>query len=727
LKPHRDLIPALILLAAGTLLSCYVFVAPGHPLTVDAWPHLSRTKMVYEALRDGHSPFWSFMFYSGYPALRFYSPLFYFLGGTIALATHGDILLALRILLVALQTLSVAAMFLFLRRRTGDVQAAALGSLVYVLVPWRARHLGGIANYPEALTYLWLPLMFLVLDQLLTRPDRRAGLMLGLVIALSVLSHVVYAAASVAFAGIVVLHDGRRGKGEGKGKGLDSSSTFSSTSTFRSTDDARRTTAALALSAVTALALSAGFLVPFLAEFPSHYFPQPLLAVPGPTLHGILGFTHGSGGFSGGYLGVSVLSMLLAAVVMTGFVARRRYDISLMFGLALSLLFVFVLPRLGATGARLSMNLLPERFLTFFLFFAAVLVGSAWPVWKAKVGFFRRRSMLAFMALAGVIAVDCASQNLQNYNFPENRFLAARPRIYAFIASQDHSKILDLNLPRNRIDEYTRTEICPGIGFIYGDLPTPLGPFYHQFAPRSMLYVYPWINTVAADIADTTSRVINPRTLRALALMGVSHVLMNPTMVLGSKLPVISFQSPVASQPEAGNSKLETSYLVSGPTGAGMALASSRTRPFPVERIVPSGTLCIADDWSTLLDSLSVDDNRRQIAFIPVTSRQAPESLPGSPVLDAVAATIRNQDVTVRLDASCECFVRLAVSYYPELRMTLDGKPTRFAETKDHFIYLRCPSGSHSILVSAPLTPLRWWLLGVSGVAVVLLVVGLAL
>src|SRR5512143_3728283 len=81
--PAATAIP-LFLLAAGTAVSCYVFVASGHPLTVDVWPHLSRMKMVYEALREGHSPFWSFMFYSGYPALRFYSPLFYFTGGVIA-------------------------------------------------------------------------------------------------------------------------------------------------------------------------------------------------------------------------------------------------------------------------------------------------------------------------------------------------------------------------------------------------------------------------------------------------------------------------------------------------------------------------------------------------------------------------------------------------------------------------------------------------------------------
>ncbi|MCX6844649.1 MAG: 6-pyruvoyl-tetrahydropterin synthase-related protein [candidate division WOR-3 bacterium] len=704
-----DVIP-FVLLAIGTAISCYVFVAPGHPLTVDAWPHLSRTKIVYEALRDGHSPFWSFMFYSGYPALRFYSPLFYFAGGVLALATRGDILLALRILLVSLQMLSVCAMFLLLWRRVRDVQAAALGSLVYVFVPWRAHLLGGYAHYPQAMIYVWLPLMFFFLDRLMARRDRRDALMLGLVVVLSLLSHIIYAAAAVVFLCLVLLLGFPRSTRE------------------RGT---RAPVAQLVLSALAALALSAFFLIPLLAEYRSHAFLQPSLSVAAPDLRAVLGFLPRLQGRYGGYLGLSVLTLLLLAIVTVGSGTRRRYALSVTLCLVISSLYVFVLPSLGAVGSALALNLPPERFLVFFLFFAALLIGSAWSAWKAQVGLLRRFSLLAFIVLVEVIAVDCTGWNLLDYNYPKQRFLAARPGVYSLIAAEDHSKILDLTVLRDKVDDFMRTESYPAMGFMFGNLPTPLGPFYHQFAPRSMLYCYPWINAAAADLGDTTSRGVATRTRKALALMGVSHVLMYPKSLQCPPPGDSSCPSLLTKDGFRWDSRFvvpgERPYLVFGATGFGMVLASNRIRPVPAERVVQQRTLRIADDWQALLDSVSVNDTLSELSYIPVTTRDRFDSLPGRPGLSVAATSIRDQDVTVRLTASCDCFLRLAVSYYPELRVTVDENVVQFRETKDHFIYLRCPEGTHTVRVTAPLTPVRRWTFAVSALAAVLLILGLAL
>lgn len=707
-----------VLLAAATAISCYVFVDQGHPLTVDTWPNLSRTKMVYEALRDGHSPFWSFMFYSGYPALRFYSPLFYFAGGVLALATHGDVLLALRILLVSLQVLSVCAMFLLIYRRTRDVQGAALGSLVYAIVPWRAHLLGGYAHYPQALTYVCLPLMFFFLDRLMDQRERRDALMLGLVVVLSLLSHIIYAAASVVFLCVVLVLGFPRSNPEGGAKHRPSSIVHRSPP--------------IVFAVLAALGLSAFFLVPFIAEFWSRSFPLPPVAFPGPdVLRAVLGFLPGFQGRYGGYLGLSVLALLLLAVVMVGLGARRRYALATTLCLVISLLYVFTLPLLGAVGSSLALNLPSERFLIFFLFFAALLVGSAWPAWKARVELLRRFSLLAFVALVLLIVLDCTGENLRRYYYPKERFLAARPGVYSLVAKGDHSKILDLTVLRDRVDDFMRTEAYPAMGFVFGDLPTPLGPFYHQFAPRSMLYCYPWINAVAADLGDTATRVVAARTRKALALMGVSHVLMY-SKVLQDPSPEDSSDSRLLMKDglrwdDRFAVPGERPYLVFGATGFGVVMASNRVRPVPAERALPAGTLCIADDWQALLDSVSVDETLEELSCIPVTTRDRPDSLPGRPGLKVAATSIGNQDVTVRLTASRECFLRLAVSYYPELRVTVDGDVVQFRETKDHFIYLRCLGGTHVVRVTAPLTPIRRWTFGVSAMAAMLVILGLVL
>ena len=192
-------------MALAALLSCYPFIAPGHPSTVDTWPHLARQSVVYHALKEGFTPFYTFMLYCGFPVLRFYSPLFAFLGAPLTLLTGGNLLLALRILLVLLHLASALAMYQYLRRREergrnkeeGTGFGAALGAIAYLIIPWRTMYLAGLANYPQALVYLLLPLAFLALDNILDEKDERGrtgrslqpGLLLGLWVGLLFLAH----------------------------------------------------------------------------------------------------------------------------------------------------------------------------------------------------------------------------------------------------------------------------------------------------------------------------------------------------------------------------------------------------------------------------------------------------------------------------------------------------------------------------------------------------------
>lgn len=145
LRPRSDLssLLGIGLVALAAVLTCHSFVAPGHPLSVDIWPHLARQSVVCHALKEGFSPFYTFMFYCGFPVLRFYSPLLYLLAGSLTLLTSGNLLLALRILLVLLHLASALTMYQFLRAREknldgGAVKAglgSALGTIVYLVVP----------------------------------------------------------------------------------------------------------------------------------------------------------------------------------------------------------------------------------------------------------------------------------------------------------------------------------------------------------------------------------------------------------------------------------------------------------------------------------------------------------------------------------------------------------------------------------------------------------------
>jgi hypothetical protein len=125
------------------------------------------------------------------------------------------------------------------------------------------------------------------------------------------------------------------------------------------------------------------------------------------------------------------------------------------------------------------------------------------------------------------------------------------------------------------------------------------------------------------------------------------------------------------------------------------------------DTLVADHSFIVARNWRRLLDTLQLDDTTHCLNFIPTLPGTSPESLPGVPVLAIDSTRIRHPDVATGFRVSADCYLRLAVSYYPELEVLLDDKPARFFETADHFTYIRCPAGSHALRVRARLGGLR--------------------
>jgi len=690
-------------LILATAFASWPFAAPGHPLTFDVWPHLVRQTVVYQSLKAGFSPFYTFMFYSGYPVLRFYSPLFYLVGGLLGLLTAGNILLALRILLVAAQAGSGGAMYFFLRGRGEDGPAAGLGAMAYVLVPWRVRHVAVLANYPMALLYALVPLLFLALDRLDANRRLRTALVLGLLSAAALLTHIVYAFVAALFLGLGWLADSGR---------------------------PRARVWHLALAAVAAVGVSAFFVVPFLAEYESHVYPTILMQSPAPDPLVLLGLKPASGGYAGGYFGLSILGLAIigaAGLLFEKTPGRRR--LSLLAVAALSLVLVFIAPLAGQRAGFATLGLLPERFLLFFSFAAAGLVASAYGFAKNH-RLFNRRPWLAFAAVGVLLAVDCLPAQLRIRYHREDEFLACKPAVYGLIQSRHPAKVVDLAVPVDRVDEPVRFQAYPAMGFLFGGLSTPYGPQYHQFAPRSMAYVYPWLNQVAADLADSSSRVISGRSLKALALAGVSHVIMEPPLVKVEQAGAV-YDAALVKDGIAWDTRFveadRSPRIAFGATGVGLALAASRTVRWPATKLVRAGELFVAGDWAGLLDTLRIDPASASLNFIPVPAGRQAESLPKEPVLHILESELAHQHARLRVEVSADCFLRLSLSYYPWLMVKLDQHSVPFAETEDHFIYLRVPAGTHDIEVTAPLTPVRRASLVVSILSLLACAAGIAI
>ncbi len=701
--PARIIAPALVF--AFALVTCWLFVAPGHPLTVDVWPHLARQKVMYESLRDGRSPFYSFMFYSGYPHLRFYSPLFYVLSGLATFATGGEVLFGTRITLVILHLLSGLAMYVFLLRRTRSPVASALGAISFLIVPWRSRHIAILACYPQVLIYGLAPVALLCLDRLLERPDRRRAVILGLVLALAPLSHVYYGSFLVAFVLLFLLLS-------------------------RPSPAALKS---LLLSGLVLLLLTAFFAVPFLAEFRSHAFPQTAQVNALPDLRVLAGLVRKTTGYSGGYLGLSLLVLLLGSLALLILKARAqvRTWLAPALGLLITLAWVFVVPRFGGLGQLLSAGLPPERFLLFFVFFSSLLIALGWTELERRRHGRRIPDFGLPVAALGVlvfVSLDCLPGQLRSPYPDKTKLLAGRNEAYKAINVQQPIRLLDIGLPTPEIDYSARICGYPASGFLYGNLASPLGPPYHQFAPRAMHYVYPWVNAVAQDMMDPSTNSISPASFKVMILLGASHIIMQPHVYEGAT-PGPEDNFFLVKRGIAWNTDLLTrkpAYpLAFGSTGAGLCLAAPRLRPLPDSPLVKDRTFLIASDWQVVLDSTVLGPYVNTLTVIPIPAGQRAESLPGIPAIEVPHTTIRHHEVAAEVQASTDCFLRLALSYYPWLLVRLDGRPTEFKETKDHFIWLRCPKGKHVISVTAPLTPLRsvtLWLSGLCFLACIALI-----
>jgi len=687
------------LVVVAAVLSSYPFIAPGDPYAVDTWPHLARQSIVYHAVKEGFSPFYTFMLYCGFPVLRFYSPLLYFLGGPLTLLTAGNLVLALRILLVALHLVSALTMYLYLRRNEenrkkkdeGAGLGPALGAIVYLVIPWRVLHLSVIANYPQALVYVLLPLVFAAVENVLagrgekgeTRAVMRQGLLLGLWVSLLFLSHLVYAVFTLLFLAVWWVARAKR-----------------MTEQWRP----------LGVAILAGVGVSAFFLVPFVVEQAAHRFPITHLNLGVPDLMMLLGVKVRTGGYGGAYFGVSVILVLLAAVGAVLFNRRFRCQVPALLGLTGSLFLTFGPSLLREKQYLITAGLPPERFLVFVVFFTALLVPSAYELVRSALARRRVRADVVFGVIAGLVMLDCLL-NLTGFAYADRgNFLAVRGDVYRIVANEPHARLLDLDITEPKIDDVARTLWLPTVGVIFGRLPTPLGLPYHQYAPRTMLHVYPWVDYITRDIADTTAKTISDNTRKALAFMGANYFMTLPTTISTTGNDTGPFALLLKDGMDWNGEFVAAQRdppLALGRTHQGLVLAANKVVPMAPETLVADHSFIVAKNWRRLLDVLQLDETNHSLNFIPVPAGTEQESLPGLPAVEVSGTRIRHQDVVAGLRVNVDCFLRVAISYYPELEVLLDGKPVHFAETADHFVYIRCPAGLHALSVRPRLGGLR--------------------
>ncbi|MEI8011676.1 MAG: 6-pyruvoyl-tetrahydropterin synthase-related protein [Candidatus Omnitrophota bacterium] len=111
----------------------------------------------------------------GYPLLHFYSPLFFYCAGLMAVLT-GNIVLGMNLLILLSAFLSVMVMYFFVKRWWGR-EAALFAAVVYLFAPYHSWDIYNRGTCAEFMAFLFLPLLLLSIDKIFEKPG--PGIFIG--------------------------------------------------------------------------------------------------------------------------------------------------------------------------------------------------------------------------------------------------------------------------------------------------------------------------------------------------------------------------------------------------------------------------------------------------------------------------------------------------------------------------------------------------------------------
>ncbi|MEO0086731.1 MAG: hypothetical protein ABIK90_01470, partial [candidate division WOR-3 bacterium] len=444
--------------------------------------------------------------------------------------------------------------------------------------------------------------------------------------------------------------------------------------------------------------LSLFFILPFFLEYKYYLYPQPELNLPPPNPFVLLGLKQEIGGYTGTYFGISIL--VISGLGIIDLKISHWKSILWLF----SLLLTFLLPFLDRYIGFLSAGLPPQRFLTYFIFFSALLLPHGFEYLQEKLKLSKK---ILFYFLVILLLIDCLPSTIKLRYAKKEDFLAVREEIYELLSYRKTFKVLDIDIPDDKIDNFRRLCRYPACNFLYGNLPSPLGPPYHQFAPKNMFYTYPFINYLSKELTDTTVRSLSENFLKISSLLGITHIITLPTLLgTGEEETYVLLKTGIEWDDRFLISGAQPP-LVYGETKLPIILTSNVKKPMKKEKIVKEGTLYIASDWQELLKEITIDYEKGKINFLPVLEKDNYESLPYEAELKIYDFYLRDNEVMIEYELNNLAFLRLPISYYPYLKILLDNKEIPFYETKDHFIYLKSEKGRHALKVRFQLPPLR--------------------
>ncbi|MDA0748966.1 MAG: hypothetical protein O2954_20805, partial [bacterium] len=439
----------------------------------------------------------------------------------------------------------------------------------------------------------------------------------------------------------------------------------------------------------------------------------------------------------GGYLGVSLVALAaygLVKVFRTG--RREKYAPGLAAGLcllvALILVFGYRWPVLRSLGVVQALS--AGRYLLFVVFFLSVMVGlgAAFLV-EAQRGV--RTPERVFVLALLVVLVDLGPTTFQqpyrmsniNRRMDRSRFerLLEDPNVWAL------ARPLPLQyLPVFERFQEERNNRPPGELSPERLFHTTNGTYYH--------FIIPWlgVNTGVPTVLDTYTQY--PLSVPAFVrrFQDLFHTSLH-RLEDGADLEKMEYFDLIQTGLFLLNTRhvfysySEEEYLQyrEFPQVAPLVVAPRTARwTYPVKELDRSRARSLeADevrakqdrdramkDFSGLLRTMEVDLSRGTCKQILLSEDEPEEDLGTSPQVEILSHQVWNQRVELRVRTSDACFARLAYTYYPYQRLTVDGQVAERLKTAGHFVALRLAPGEHTIVLEPELSVLRTCLLFLS-------------
>lgn len=666
----------LMLIFSSAVVGRYYLAQGAFGWQTDMASHISYCYLASDAIQRGEFPVWTNLLGTGSPFLQFYGFLFFYLVGLVNQIIQ-DITFSIKVVLFGLHILSSVGMYAFVTQLCNSRQAGFVAGLAYVLCFWHTQQVLILGRLHLSLFYALLPWPFYFFERI-TKKQTIAIIGGGLTLGLLPFVHPAYGFWATLLLGLYI-----------------SIRFYSAPAKWRTTYHMYSALGLLALGVVFGAYLT----LPMFLEraYVGLEDGVSYAVVADPNWKSLFTWSNyqvylwgiGNQNWYGGYLGLSLI-VLAGAGVIRIIKQKGPRKSSRMLPVCISLIFALIL----VFGYRwpiirsvfIFQILAAGRYMLFVTFFLSAMAGVGAHFCLSRV----THTKSLYVTILLLICTDLVPTTFIQPYTPaeiEKRLTHFSPTLYQSLKNETVSTKPN-HLPPYRYLYLSDKQMM----FLPNTwIPTQIGlpscfNAYLEAPPATQTYNLPLSNTIqdmlvnqkppthiqlpikAQDILAGGLYALNVRHIFIYAQEKLSHFISEDHSPIIAAPQIVGWQNWVAKNAKKIDPKHEA---------------------------------------ISLLHHMQIDAKKGSSERIFINGYWPQEERSQIPQMDILSHQVQHQSVDIKINASTDCFIRLAYAYYPYLRICINDQEVTPLETADHFIALKIPKGEQHISIEAYQSPLR--------------------